>query len=293
WKKKILSERNARSVLSKDVDVPKERVLAGLGPHAPYTVPKDILQEVSEFALKYDVPLHIHMQETEWEIAKAKKEWGCTPFQYLEKLGVTQARILAAHCVVTDSKDRKIMKKNNVSVLHNPASNLKLASGIAPVKEYLDAGINVSIGTDGSASNNNLVMLEEAALAAMLQKYITNDPRSITREEALEMITINGAKAMGMEKYFGSLEKGKQADLVVISTSAPHMVPLHSPLSNILYASNCSDIDSVMVAGRFVMENRVVKTMKEQEVIRKGIQASKVLAGELSGSKPKRKAGQK
>ena len=257
-----------------------ERVTWGMGPHAPYTVDKEWLWKIKDFGHDRGLPIHIHMQETQWEVDEAMKSFGKTPFQYLEEIGLLSERILAAHCVVSTPEDRKIMAARDIHVLHNPTSNLKLSSGIAPVNEYLDAGINVSVGTDGNGSNNDLDMLTEIQLAALLQKYSTGKPTAMPLSRTLDTATINGARAMGLDKDIGTLEVGKYADIIIMDCSGPNMNPQHNLLSNLVYSSSSKDIETVLVGGRIIMKDREVLTMDEKKVIEDAADAMHVLRGD-------------
>ena len=257
-----------------------ERVMWGMGPHAPYTVDKEWLWKIKDFGHDRQLPIHIHMQETQWEVDEAKKNFGKTPFQYLKEIDLLTEPILAAHCVFSSEEDRKIMAEHDIHVLHNPTSNLKLSSGIAPVTDYLDAGINVTVGTDGNGSNNDLDMLSEIQLAALLQKFRTGKPTAMPLDRTLDTATINGAKAMGMGDKLGTLEVGKLADVVIMDCSGVNMNPPHNPLSNLVYSSSSKDIETVIVGGTIVMENRKVLTMDEEKVIQDAIEAMHVLRGD-------------
>ena len=257
-----------------------ERVMWGMGPHAPYTVDKEWLLKIKDFGHERKLPIHIHMQETQWEIDEALKNFGKTPFQYLMDIGLLTEPILAAHCVVSTEEDRKIMVEHDIHVLHNPTSNLKLSSGIAPISEYLDQGINVAVGTDGNGSNNDLDMLSEIQLAALLQKGKTGKPTAMPLDRTLDTATINGAKAMGMEDKLGTIEVGKLADVIIMDCSGVNMNPQHNLLSNLIYSSSSKDIETVIVGGNIIMEDRKVLTMNEERVIREATEAMYVLRGD-------------
>ena len=256
-----------------------DRVKWGMGPHAPYTVAEEMLLKIKDFGHDRRLPIHIHMQETQWEMDEAQKNFGKTPFQYLGDIGLLSEPILAAHCVVSTPADRKIMAEADVHVLHNPTSNLKLSSGIAPVNDYLDAGINVCVGTDGNGSNNDLDMLSEIQFAALLQKYSTGKPTAMPLARTLDTATINGARAMGMEGEIGTLEVGKLADIVIMDCSGVNMNPQHNLLSNLIYSSSSRDIETVLVGGEIVMRDHAVLTMDEALVISDAADAMHVLRG--------------
>ena len=257
-----------------------ERVMWGMGPHAPYTVDKEWLWKIKDFGHDRKLPIHIHMQETQWEMDEAVKNFGKTSFGYLNEIGLLSEPILAAHCVVSTEEDRQLMAKHNIHVLHNPTSNLKLSSGIAPVSTYLSEGINVVVGTDGNGSNNDLDMLAEIQLAALLQKYKTGKPTAMPLSRTLDTATINGAKAMGMEDRIGTLEVGKLADVIIMDCSGVNMNPRHNLLSNLIYSSSSKDIETVIVDGKILMRDRKVLTMDEEKVVAEATDAMHVLRGD-------------
>ena len=235
--------------------------------HSIYTVSRENLVKVKNLASEYLVPINIHISETFSEVENCIKTNGKSPVEYLYDLEFFKEKILAAHCVWFDEEDMEIFLKNNVSVLHNPTSNLKLASGIAPVPDYLNKGINVALGTDGAASNNNLDMLEEARLAALLHKGNSMDPEVLDAQTALKMLTINGAKALGLENITGSLEIGKRADLILIDKNSAENVPSYDYYSTIIYSTNSSSVNTVIVEGKILMIDRELITIDERDVI--------------------------
>ena len=234
-----------------------------VGPHAIYTNSKEFLEAQLAIAKKYKVGVHIHVSETREEVETAIKNHGMSPVAYLESLGIFDAPpVIAAHCVHLIDGDLEILKKYDVSIAHNPQSNLKLASGIAPVKTYLDYGVNVGLGTDGASSNNNLDLLEELQYASLLQKGTLEDPTALKAYEALKMATVDGAKALGIEDKVGRIKEDYEADLIVFDLNKPHFYPLqHSKLSNLAYSAQSSDIILTMVQGKILMENREFKTI--------------------------------
>jgi len=238
--------------------------------HSVYTVSQENLVRAKNLAAKYKLPINIHISETSSEVENCYETNGKSPVEYLDELEFFDEKILAAHCVWLDESDMEIFVKKNISVLHNPTSNLKLASGIAPVPEYLNKGINVALGTDGAASNNNLDMLEEARLAALIHKGNSMDPEILDARTALKMLTINGAKALGIEKITGSLEAGKRADMILIDKNSAENIPAFNYFSTIIYSTNSSSINTVIVDGRILMINRELKTIDESDVM-KGI----------------------
>jgi 5-methylthioadenosine/S-adenosylhomocysteine deaminase len=243
-------------------------IVPAVAPHAPYTLDAKDLLASRALATKYGVPLLIHVAETETELGSSKKAHsGMSPVAYLQSIGFWGPRTVVNHGVWVDAADIKLLRSHQVSVSHNPESNMKLASGIAPVPEYLAAGVTVGHGTDGAASNNDLDMFEAMRFAALLHKVKTGDPRAVPATSALEMATINGAKALGLEGQIGSLEAGKRADLVVVSTSSARMTPIYDPVSHLVYAAHGEDVRTVMVNGRVLMRDRKMLTLDEPAVL--------------------------
>lgn len=241
------------------------RVTVAVAPHAPYTCSEELLIESKKLASKNDLKLHIHVSETKKEVNDLKNNTGKTPFEYLDSIGVLDSNTVAAHGVWTTPDEMNIIKEKGVSIAHNPSSNMKLASGIAPVTEYLEKDINVGIGTDGVSSNNNLDMFSEMKLTAFLQKVNTLDPRVLPTKETFAMATKNGAKSLGINA--GNLQEGKLADIILVDTLVPHMTPVRNALSNIIYSSLGSDVDTVICNGKILLENKELKTINEQEII--------------------------
>ncbi|MFC2121589.1 amidohydrolase family protein [Bacteroidota bacterium] len=240
-------------------------------PHSVYVCSKETLEKSSALASKYNVAVTTHVSETSKEVDDFVKENGIRPPEYLYNLGLFNNTVKAAHCVWLNDNDIEIFRKNNISISHNPSSNLKLASGIAPVQKYIDSGINVCIGTDGAASNNNLDLLEEVRLAALLHKGVTNNPEAIDAETALRMITINGAKALGMENIIGSVEIGKRADIILINKMHASNVPIYDYYSTIIYSTNSSSVETVIVDGKILMLNKKLFTLNEEDIFEKTI----------------------
>lgn len=240
------------------------RVTCTLGPHAPYTCPLDYLEKVIKLSEKIDCPLQIHVSETMGEVDDTIKEHGISQVELLEKIGLFSRPTLAAHCVHLNDKDMDILKKYNVRVAHNPSSNLKLASGVAPIQKYLDKGITVGIGTDSCASNNNLDMFEEMKLAALLQKGINLDASHMPAKKVLEMVTIDGAKALFIDNHTGSLKVGKQADIIAIDINNTRFYPKNDILAHLIYSMNSSDISDSFIAGQWIMNNRKLNFNKEE-----------------------------
>lgn len=241
------------------------RITVAVSPHAPYTCSPELLVESKKIASKQDLKLHIHVSETQQEVEDIKKDHGNTPFAYLDDMGILDSNTIAAHGVWTTKEEMNILKEKEVSIAHNPSSNMKLASGIAPVNEYISNGINVSIGTDGVSSNNNLDMFSEMKLTAFLQKVNLLDPQVMPTHETFKMATENGAKALGLNT--GKIETGKLADIVLVDTLVPHMTPVRNALSNLIYSSLGTDVDTVICNGQILLENKELKTINEQEII--------------------------
>ena len=242
------------------------RITVRLGPHAPYTCPPDYLKKVIDLAGKLGVGIHIHLSETRTEVEDMLKNYGKTPIQLVESVGLFELPVLAAHCVHLDERDIEILAAKKAIVAHNPESNMKLASGIAPVTAMQKAGVTVGLGTDGAASNNNLDMMEEMRSAALLQKVSTMDPLALPSFQALSMATAGGSRAMGLEGQLGMLKKGCKADLILLETKKPHFFPRNDWMAHIVYAAQSSDVDTVIIDGNVVMEGRKVLTIDEDEV---------------------------
>jgi 5-methylthioadenosine/S-adenosylhomocysteine deaminase len=243
-------------------------IVPAVAPHAPYTLDAKDLLASRALATKYAVPLLIHVAETEAELANSRKAHsGMSPVAYLQAIGFWGPRTIANHGVWVNAADMKILRSHQVAVSHNPESNMKLASGIAPVPGYLAVGITVGLGTDGAASNNDLDMFEAMRFAALLHKVKTGDPQVVPATTALEMATIQGARALGLEKQVGSLEVGKRADLVVVSTASARMTPIYDPVSHLVYAARGDDVRTVMVNGRVLMRDRKMLTLDEPAVL--------------------------
>jgi 5-methylthioadenosine/S-adenosylhomocysteine deaminase len=243
-------------------------ITPAVAPHAAYTNDRKTLQAARALATKYGVPLIIHLAETNTEVTNSRAaHGGLSPVAYLDSIGFLGPRTLAAHAVWTSPQDIAILRNRRVAVSHNPESNMKLASGVAPVPAYLAAGITVGLGTDGAASNNDLDMFGAMREAAFLHKVHSGDPRAIPAGTALEMATIDGAKAIGMDGQIGSLEVGKRADVVVVSMGSAHQTPLYDPISQLVYATRGGDVRTVIVNGRVLMRDRRLTTLNEAAVI--------------------------
>lgn len=241
------------------------RIRVMFGPHAPYTCSPDYLQKIIREAGNLGAEIHMHLSETEQEVADCLQAYKKTPIALMDSLGLFELGTLAAHCVHVTPSDIVIMKNKKVRVSHNPQSNLKLASGIAPVPEMLSEGIIVGLGTDGTSSNNNLDMLEEARLAAMLHKNNKKDPCVVTACQALDMATRKGALALGFQDV-GEIKVGFKADIVLYNMNKPYWNPRHDRTSLFIYAANSADADTVIVNGKILMEHGSLKTIDEERV---------------------------
>lgn len=242
------------------------RIKVMVAPHSPYTCSPDFIKESFKLAKELNTGIHIHLSETKKEVEDSFNLHGKSPIRHVYDLGLLDIHTIAAHCVHADSDDINIMKEKNVIPVNNPGSNLKLASGFAPVAEMLKKGIPVALGTDGSSSNNNLNMFEEVNLAAIVNKAVNLDAVSVPAMEALRMGTINGAKALDWEKEIGSIEVGKKADLILIDTDKPHLYPHHNIISSLAYGAQASDVDTVIVDGKIIMEKREIKTLDVEKI---------------------------
>ena len=254
------------------------RIKVFLGPHSPYTASKELLIKSRQIADEYNMKIHIHVSETQKEITDSLNEKGLRPFEYLDEIGFLGPDVIAAHCVWLDDREIDIIKKHDVKISHNPCSNMKLASGIAPISKLIENDICVGIGTDGASSNNNLDLIEELKTASLLQKVSTLDPKVLNSDDALAMGTINGARLLGLENEIGSIEVGKKADIILIDTNAPNMTPQSSTLSsNVIYSANGSNVDTTICNGKILMENKKLTFLDEDEIIKKARIAIKEL----------------
>ena len=247
-------------------------IVPSIAPHAAYTCPPEILHACTEVALEYDVPIHIHIAETADEVENMRKETGMPVVPYLKKQGLFEAKVFAAHCVHIDEGEMRTLKHSNVGVSHNPSSNLKLASGIAPVRKMLENGLNVGIGTDGAASNNDLDFIEEIRLASFLAKGSSGDPTAIPAQKSLEMATRIGAQAIHLGDITGSIEVGKRADMILIDIHTIHNSPRfnhseYAPYAQIVYAGKSTDVTDVMVNGKWLMRNHQLLGINENEMM--------------------------
>ena len=242
-------------------------ITVAVEPHSPYLCAADLLQRAAALAGKHSIPLVIHVSETHSEVQQMQSRYGRTPVGFLAEHGILSANLLACHCVVLSEEDLEALHVHNVKVAHNPESNMKLASGIAPVPQMLQRGICVGLGTDGCASNNNLDLFLEMSTAAKLHKVSNLDPTVLNAETVLRMATIDGARALGVESTTGSIEPGKAADIIVIDTRQPHLTPMYNPISHLVYAASGSDVTATIINGRIVMENRQLHSLDVEKVM--------------------------
>ena len=247
-------------------------VVPAVAPHAPYTCTPEILKACTEMAHEYDVPLHTHIAETFQEVEDWREAHSMPVVPWVKKIGLLDAKVIAAHCVHIDDGEIHTLEHAGTGVVHNPSSNMKLASGFAPVSEMLERGVNVGIGTDGPASNNDLDLFEEVRLASFIAKAVTKDPTALPARQAFEMATRNGAKAIHMDHLIGSLEVGKKADLVIVDLDLTHNQPHFEHDSNaiysrLIYAAKSTDVLDVMIAGRWVMQDRKLLHLDEADLI--------------------------
>ena len=255
---------------------------AAPAPHSIYTCSKKTLQDAAALARKYHAPILIHVAEMKKEWEDSEKANGVSPVQYLEKIGVLGPDIVAAHCIFVDEADRKLLAERGVGCVHNPSSNMMIASGVSPVPEMRAAGVAVGLGTDGPAgSNNDLDLMEEIDLAAKLAKISKMDPLALNAKSVVEMATIDGARAVHMEKEIGSLEAGKKADMIVISLNEPNAVPMYDVYSQIAYSLKGSDVETVIIGGKVVMRDRRLLTIDEPKVLEKAREYGKSVKASL------------
>ena len=255
-------------------------IVPSVAPHAPYTCTPEILKATAQLAVEFDVPLHTHIAETAFEVENMRSENNMPVVPYIKKQGLFEAKILAAHCVHIDDGEIRTLQHYNAGIAHNPSSNLKLASGFAPVNKMLSVGLNVGIGTDGPASNNDLDMFEEVRLAAFIAKAVSNDPTSLPAPQALSMATRIGARALHIGDITGTLEPGKRADLILVDTSPLHNSPRFERDSNnayaqIVYAAKSTDVSDVMVNGKWLMRDFKLLTLNEADLLQQAASYAK------------------
>lgn len=242
-------------------------ITVAVAPHSPYTCSAELLKSAKNLSDKYGVPLHIHVSETEQELNDSRNKHGLTPFEYLDSLGFLGDNVIAAHSVHLTANDIQLIAARKVGVSHNPESNMKLASGVAPIPELLNAGAKIGLGTDGAASNNDLNMFEEMDTTAKLHKVFRKNSSVVDAKSVVEMATIGGARVLGLEKEIGSIEEGKRADVIIIDLDKPHLTPMYNPYSQIVYAVDGADVETVIIEGRIVMRDHKILTVDEEKII--------------------------
>jgi 5-methylthioadenosine/S-adenosylhomocysteine deaminase len=242
------------------------RITPSLCPHSCYTVEPDTFRRTLALAERFDAPVQTHLAESPAELAMVRERCGTTPVRHLASLGLLGGRLLAAHCVCVDDEEIALLAESGTGVVHCPESNMKLASGVAPVGRMLSAGVRLGLGTDGAASNNDLDMIGEMGSAARLHKVATLDPTAAPARDVLAMATIGGARALRMEDRIGSLEPGKRADLVVLDLAAPAALPLFDPISHVVYSARSDSVETVIVDGKILMERRRFTTLDTEQI---------------------------
>lgn len=264
WEKQLF---DAGELIKKiGIDDKSGLITSMFAPHSPYTLTKEALIEVAGAAKEKDSGIHIHIAETKDEVEILNGRYKMTPVEFLLETGIFESRVVGAHCVHLTIEDMKILKNNNVNPVYNPQSNMKLASGVAPVVDMLETGINVCMGTDGASSNNNLNLFEEMETGALLQKLWYKDPTVLDSMAVLRMCTVNGAKALGFNNL-GSLKEGFLADLIMLNMNRPNLVPEHDIYSNLVFAANGSEVDYVIINGEIVMDKGALTKIDEEKLL--------------------------
>jgi 5-methylthioadenosine/S-adenosylhomocysteine deaminase len=256
------------------------RITTMYGPHAPGTCSRDFLGLVKEQAINDNTCIHIHVLETETELNQSKEKYGMCSVNMLDELGFLGPDVLAAHCIWLSSGDMDILAHKKVNTVHCPVSNMKLASGIAPVPELLNRGVNVALGTDSAASNNSLDMFGEMKIAALLHKVNSMDPTALPADEVLKMATCNGAKALGIPA--GMIKEGLNADIIIVNMNKPHLVPIHDPVSQLVYAARGSDVCTTIVNGEILMEDNQLLSIDQEKVIERAARAAEGLVDRVN-----------
>ena len=245
------------------------RIKTFFGPATPYICSKNYLKEIKDMATQWNIPIQIHIAEAPYEVELIKKEQGITPIKYLESIGILELKTIAVHCIWLTEEEKNLLKKYDVSVSHNPESNMKMGSGVMDLPWMLRKGINVALATDGAASNDNLNMLGAIRNTSLLHRLIHKDPAIISSPTVLRMATINGARALGLEQEIGSIERGKRADIILIDLSKPHTRLLGKVENMLVHCSLGSDVETVIIDGKIVMKNRTILTVDEEHVMKK------------------------
>lgn len=244
------------------------RITTLLGPHTVSTCSKEVLAKVREKASQMSIGIHIHVAESEEMAEKVRSESGLSEVELLERISFFRRDVLAAHCIHLTRKDMAILAKRGVKVAHNPVANMKLAQGVAKIKEMIDAGVTIGLGTDGAASNNSLDMFETMKIAALLQKLKHRDSTVLPSKKILKMATIRGSEALGLNEKIGSLEVGKRADIILVNLRKPNLTPLHDLYAGLVYSAHGCDVDAVVVDGKVLMENRELKALDEEKIMK-------------------------
>ncbi|SDL74367.1 5-methylthioadenosine/S-adenosylhomocysteine deaminase [Geoalkalibacter ferrihydriticus] len=256
-------------------------ITISVAPHSPYTCSSETLKSAKKLADDLGLPLTIHVSETQKEVSDITKQYGMPPFEYLDSLGFFGGTVIAAHAVYPTSSEIMLMAKKKIGVAHCAVSNMKLASGVAPIQEMFNAGVAVGLGTDGAASNNNLSMFKEMNTATLLQKVSRLEPTAMSARETVKAATIGGAQVLGLDNLIGSLETGKRADLIIIDLNSPHLIPLYNVYSQLVYATNGADVETVIIDGNVVMQDRKLLTLDEEVVMQEARKlALKIAEGE-------------
>lgn len=267
--------KESRRIIRKCHGMADGRVMVALGPHSPYTCSEELLKETASMAAEHGIKIHIHLSETEDEVKNVLERHGKTPVEFLDDTGVLGPGTVAAHCVWLSDDEMEILADRDVKVSHNPSSNMKLASGVSPVTRLIERGVNVSLGTDGAASNNNLDMIEEMKTASLLQKVSLQDPTALPARRVLEMATINGAESLGMDA--GVIEEGKKADIVLLNVRRPHLVPWRNPASHLVYSASGSDVETVICNGEILLDGGELERINENYVMEVAEEAAEEL----------------
>ncbi len=261
--------RLAQAYEERDAAQDCDRLSFMLGPHAPYTCDDGFMRIVSDEAKKNNMRIHVHLSESISEIEQIQEKYGCSPIEMADKNGLFDVPAIAAHCVQVSDSDIAILKEKGVSVVTNPASNMKLGNGFAPIAKMLDAGVNVCLGTDGAASNNSLNMFHELSLLTLIHKGVNKTPQCVSAKEGFRIATLNGAKALGLEDKIGSIEVGKKADLAILNLKTPSLTPRNNLIAGLSYSANGSEVETVIIDGKITMEDRKILTMDEELVYKK------------------------
>jgi cytosine/adenosine deaminase-related metal-dependent hydrolase len=278
------SMREAIAMIKKWHGKANNRIHCWFGPRTPGACSPSFYQEIGEEARKYKVGITIHLAETKGDVGYLKKEFGMTPMEFMEHCGLIGNHVIYAHGVWLPTKDFQRIKKSGGTICHCPSCNLKLASGFAPIPEMMATGVNVALGCDGAPCDNTYDLIREMKLAALIHKARLRDPRAMPAEKVLELATLNGALATQWREELGSIEPGKLADLVLVDLNKPHLLPIRNPVSAFIYSSNGADVDTVIVDGKLLMENRKLKTIDEAKIMDR-VQAKGLLLDKKAGIK--------